>query len=110
MAIRLSIEDRLIRFLINDSGCWEFTGALDTMGYGLMKIESKLMKAHRVSYEFATKTAIPHGMCVIHDCDNRRCINPDHLRLGTHQENMTDMVDKGRSRNRYSPWETLRGN
>jgi len=57
--------------------------------------DGKMVYAHRVAYEQA-KGEIPKGQFVLHRCDNPACCNPDHLFLGTHQENMTDKVQKGR--------------
>lgn len=66
-------------------------------GYGLIKRkDGAQLRAHRVAYELAYGE-IPSGMFVCHRCDNPRCIRPSHLFLGSHAENMTDMVIKGRS-------------
>jgi hypothetical protein len=63
--------------------------------------------AHRVSWVL-TNGSIPHGLCVIHYCDNRMCVRPDHLRLGTVRENNTDKVLKGRARG-GRPWRNITG-
>lgn len=80
-------------------GCWLWTGALGggkgDGRYGLIKHQGCTHGAHRVSYEMH-KGPIPAGMEVMHQCDNPRCVNPDHLRLGTHLDNMRDMYSKGR--------------
>lgn len=83
--------------LQSDSGCWEWQGSKYKNGYGWMKVFGRSVSAHRYSYELHNGY-IPDGLEVRHTCDNRCCINPDHLILGTHQENMQDAVDRGRIR------------
>ena len=85
-------------------GCWEWTGALVGGKYGrlCLTVDGKIqyLLAHRVSYVLVNGD-IPehdsyHGMCVLHKCDNTVCVNPSHLTLGTQQENLVDMMNKGR--------------
>ncbi len=79
------------------SECWYWTGHVDDTGYGRMGKILGENKAHRVSYK-VFKGEIPDGMKVLHSCDVRSCINPDHLSLGTQNDNVQDMISKGRWR------------
>ena len=78
-----------------NSGCWLWTGVCHYRGYGQMWAFSKLQYAHRLSWIFF-RGEIPEGICVLHKCDIPCCVNPDHLFLGTHQDNMADKVCKKR--------------
>ena len=75
--------------------CWEWTAASNTWGYGHIWRNEKTVKAHRTSWEFAFGP-IPDGLFVCHHCDNAKCVNPDHLFLGTQSDNMRDCSRKGR--------------
>ena len=74
------------------TGCHNWQGRLGDTGYAM----SGLYKAHRIVWEL-TNGPIPEGAYVLHKCDNRRCVNPEHLFLGTHTLNMQDMKEKGRA-------------
>ena len=76
--------------------CWLWTASVTSGGYGQFKVQPKSLKAHRIAWELAHGD-IPIGLSVLHHCDNRRCCNPAHLWLGTHQDNMADMQRKGRA-------------
>lgn len=71
-------------------GCWVWQGRPTKAGYGLMQNQY----AHRISYRL--HHGEPGDLCVLHRCDNRLCVNPDHLFLGTRTDNMEDKVAKGR--------------
>lgn len=81
----------------SDSGsCWEWTAAKNPNGYGMFNYKRKMQLAHRVVWQI-TNGPIPQGGCILHSCDNPGCVNPQHLRVGTQDENMKDMSRKNRS-------------
>lgn len=79
----------------NGLPCWEWNAGCDAEGYGIARIWGLHLGAHRISYELKYGS-IPFGLQVLHHCDNRRCVRPDHLFLGTHEINMKDRDQKGR--------------
>lgn len=89
------------KYEINESGCWMWNGGTRLNSKGVpyprhWTDDSESIGAHRFSFELA-HGEIPQGMYVCHKCDTPLCVNPDHLFLGSHQDNMRDMVAKQRS-------------
>ena len=80
-----------IKYKVTDKECWEITSHKSRRaGYPVFRINGKLLSAHRIIYE-EEKGSIPEGLLVLHSCDNRECINPDHLRIGTYKDNLEDV-------------------
>lgn len=78
-----------------NTGCWLWTRGLKSGGYGTVRYMGEVWTASRLSY-VTFRGPIPNGMCVLHRCDTPPCVNPDHLFLGTQQDNVDDKVAKGR--------------
>ena len=75
--------------------CWLWLGRPNVHGYGRLGVDYNRIDAHVFSYELNV-SPVPKGMCVLHKCDNRMCVNPDHLFVGTRTDNMVDKVEKDR--------------
>lgn len=94
---KIPIEDRIWNYVEkrNKKECWIFTGYKNNDGYGKITSNGKIESAHRVVYRL-TFGEIPEGKVVMHTCDNPACCNPRHLKLGTQNDNIQDMIKKGR--------------
>lgn len=84
----------------SDGGCWQWTASKMHRGYGQFRHVSadgsvRVVRAHRLAWELSVGP-ISDGLHVLHKCDNRACVNPDHMMLGTNADNMRDKVQKGR--------------
>lgn len=78
---------------VTESGCWIWIANIIKTGYGVIGVKGKMRLAHRTAWELYVDP-IPEGIFVLHKCDVRSCVNPNHLFLGTHQDNMADMMKK----------------
>ena len=89
------IADRFWEKVQKSDGCWLWQAGLNNSGYGWIRSGARPELAHRVSWRL-TFGEIPNGLCVLHKCDVRRCVRPDHLFLGTVGDNNADCVKKHR--------------
>lgn len=98
--LTLKANTPIDRFLANThlrgTGCWAWEGSLTSHGYGQISINGKMWKAHRLAYVLRYGE-IPEGQCVLHACDNRKCVNPEHLHLGTRGDNNREAKERGRN-------------
>jgi len=94
-----SIKDRLYSKVIlnEEKKCWEIE-PFKGHRYPTLQVGNKPIRANRLSYELYHNKKIPRNKCCLHKCDNTKCINPEHLFIGTHKQNMRDMINKGRDK------------
>ena len=92
---KMRTEDRLFSKVIKTDSCWQWSGYTTKAGYGRIRINDKMEYAHRVSYQLFINE-LEDGLEVLHTCNNPSCINPYHLRQGTHKENMEQMANENR--------------
>lgn len=102
MVDKVTLAQRIVGKVeaVTESGCWIWLGSMACGGrYGCIKIDGVVVLAHRAAYA-AFVAPIPEGQAVCHHCDVGLCVNPSHLFVGSHRDNMADMVVKGRNWNR----------
>lgn len=95
LALFANAPERFVRKLKREGECVVWAAACFKTGYGAAWTGEKVEYAHRYSYTLA-KGAIPPDMEILHACDNRPCVNPEHLSVGTRKENAQDCVNKKR--------------
>lgn len=97
--VKLAPEPPLPRFNasyeVRANGCWEWTGSVASHGYGSFGVDGRTETAPRVAYKLFVGE-IPEGACVLHSCDNRLCVNPNHLTVGDKAQNAQEAVERGR--------------
>lgn len=93
--------------VLGETQCWNWMASIKPNGYGQIGRGGRgagVVYAHRASWELVNGK-IPDGLQVLHHCDNRRCVNPSHLFLGTQKDNIRDMLSKGRHISGFPIWK-----
>jgi hypothetical protein len=86
---------RFLAKVQQSSGCWEWTAVKNRDGYGRLRVNGRMVLAHRLAYTYFIGE-IPEGMVLLHTCNNPGCVNPEHLRVGTQAENVAHCIASGR--------------
>ena len=100
----MDVDQRLWARVSKTPTCWLWTAAVTANGYGELMIDGRMWTAHRLSWTIANGP-IPDGLYVLHHCDVRHCVRPDHLYIGTAAQNSKDAVERGRATGGSSPGE-----
>lgn len=95
MKNKIQYKDRFMSYVAKLDYCWEWQGGINSTGRGIFWLNNKTPKAHRISW-IIHNGDIPENVCVLHKCDNGKCVNPKHLFLGSYKDNTQDMINKKR--------------
>lgn len=99
----ITLKDRLLAGCVKTGECWVWNKSVASSGYGQIRLNYKNLRANRASY-MVFKGEIPDGMVIRHTCDNKLCINPEHLILGSCKQNSQDMVERDRRGKGRAEW------
>lgn len=91
-----------------EHGCWEWRGAINDHGYGIVRCEDRAQRAHRIAYRLFIGH-LADDVEIRHSCDNPPCVRPEHLDIGTHDDNMRDGVERSRWPSGANHWTQRRG-